>query len=85
MTAQTQRCALYAFTICTVQAHITFLHFVTQQIDFIPSFAASRVAVDSADLQFSCVWSPYRKGKKMCHANTKQMLNVEKCCNFLCQ
>lgn len=43
---------------CTVPAYCTFLHFVTEQKDFIPSFAASRVAVDTADLQLSCVWGP---------------------------
>lgn len=36
----------------------TFLYFVTQQEDLVPSFAAARVAVDSADLQLCCVWSP---------------------------
>lgn len=39
----------------------TFLYFVTQQEDLVPSFAAARVAVDSADLQFCCVWSPWTK------------------------
>lgn len=39
----------------------TFLHFVTQQKDLIPSFAASRVAVDSADLQLCCVRGPCRR------------------------
>ena len=43
--------------------HCTFLHFVAEQKDFIPSFAATRVAVDSADLQLSCVWGPCEREK----------------------
>lgn len=51
------------FYACTVQAWFTFLHFVTEQKDFIPSFAASRVAVDAADLQLSCVWGACKTQK----------------------
>lgn len=36
----------------------TFLHFVTQEEDFIPAFNAAAVPVDATDPQLRRVWGP---------------------------
>lgn len=52
----------------------TFLHFIAEEEDFIPSSAAAGVTVHSADFQLGCVrgsWKTKKKKLKIISSETK--------------